>query len=78
MLVTCVLSQKVIFDRHFDDIYLLIIHFVLIYLIVCLCGAITRWYLSSLIMQFCNTIVCLFPKLSVDIRFRMMDANCDW
>ena len=77
MLVTCVLSQKVISDCHFEDFYLLIIHFVLIYPFACLCGAITRWYLSSLIIQLCNTIVCLFPKPSVDIRFRIMDANYD-
>ena len=47
---------------------------VLIYLIVCLCGVITKSNLSSLIKQLCNIIVYLFPKLSLDIRFRMMDA----
>ena len=25
--------------------------------------------------QLCNIIVCLFPKLPLDIRFKMMDAN---
>ena len=44
------------------------------YPIVCLCGVITRSYISSLIKQLCNIIVRLFPKLSFDIRFRMMDA----
>ena len=48
--------------------------FVLMYPIVFLCGVITRSYLFSLIKQLCNIIVCLFPKLSLDIRFRMMDA----
>ena len=44
------------------------------YPIVCLCGVSTRSYLSSLIKQLCNIIVCLFSKLSLVIRFRMMDA----
>ena len=44
------------------------------YPIVSLCGVITRSYLSSLTKQLCNIIVCLFPKLSHDIRFKMMDA----
>ena len=43
--------------------------FVLMYSIVCLFGAI--W---SLIKQLCIMIVCLFPKISLDIRFRMMAA----
>ena len=41
----------------------------------CLGGAITMSYLSSLIEQLFIMIVCLFPKLSLDIRFRMMDAK---
>ena len=41
----------------------------------CLCGVITRSYLSSLIKQLCIIIVWLFPKVSLDIRFRMMDAK---
>ena len=48
--------------------------FYLLYPIVCLCGVITRSYLSFLIKQLCNMIVCLLPRLSLDIRFRMMDA----
>ena len=48
--------------------------FVLMHPIVCLCGIITRSNLSLLIKQLCNMIVCLFTKLSPDIRFRMMDA----
>ena len=44
------------------------------YPIVCLCGVITRSYLSSLIKQLCNIIVCLFPKMYLDISFRMLDA----
>ena len=47
---------------------------VLVYPIVCLCGVITRLYLLLLIKQLCIMIVSLFPKLSLDIRFRMMDA----
>ena len=43
--------------------------FVLMYPIVCLCGVVTRSYFLSLIIQLCNTIVCLFPKFSFDIRF---------
>ena len=43
--------------------------------IVCLCDVITRSYFSSLIKQLCIMIVCLFPKLSLDIRFRMTDAK---
>ena len=49
--------------------------FVAIYPTDCLCGVITRSNLSSLFKQLCITIVCLFPKLSLDIRFRMMDAK---
>ena len=49
--------------------------FVLMYPIVCLCGLTTRLYLSSLTIQLCNIIVCLFPKLSLDVRFGMMDAR---
>ena len=41
----------------------------------CLYGVITRPYLSSLIKQLCIMIVCLFPKLSLDIKFRMMGAK---
>ena len=41
----------------------------------CLCGVITRSYCSSLIKQLCIMIVCLFPKFSPDIKFRMMDAQ---
>ena len=44
------------------------------YPIVCLCVVITRPYFLSLIKQLCIIFVCLFPKLSLDIRFRMMDA----
>ena len=45
-------------------------------LIVCLCVVITRSYLSSLIKQLLiKMFVYLFPKLSLDIRFRMMDAK---
>ena len=55
--------------------FLSVCHFVLMYPTDCLCGVITRWYLSSLIKQLCIMIVCLFPKLSLDIRFRMMDAK---
>ena len=48
--------------------------FDLIYPIICLCGVITKSYLSFLIKQLCNTIVCLLPRLYLDIRFRMMNA----
>ena len=41
---------------------------------VCLCDVITRSYFCALIIQLCIMIVCLFPKLSLDIRFRMTDA----
>ena len=44
------------------------------YPMVCLCVVITRSYFLSLIKQLCSLIVCLFPKLSLDIRFRMTDA----
>ena len=44
------------------------------YPIVCLCVVVTRPYFLSLIKQLCIIFVCLFPKLSLDIRFRMMDA----
>ena len=50
------------------------VFFDLIYPVVCLCGVITRSYLSFLTKQLCNIIVCLLPKLSLDIRFEMMDA----
>ena len=45
------------------------------YPIVCLCGVITRSYVSLFILQLCSTIVCLFPKLFSDIRFRMRGAR---
>ena len=44
------------------------------YPIDCLCAVITRSNLSSLIKQLCIIIVCLFPKLSLDIRF--LDDGC--
>ena len=47
------------------------------YPIVRLCGVITRSYLSFLSKQFCNTIVCLLARLSLDIRSRMMGAIFD-
>ena len=49
--------------------------FVLIYPTDCLCGVVTRSYFSSLIKRLCIMIVCLFPKLSLDIRFRLMGAQ---
>ena len=58
------------------EIFLFIVcRFVRIYPIVCLCRVITRSYASLLISQLCSTIVCLFPKLFSDIRFRMKDAR---
>ena len=45
------------------------------YPFVSLCGVITRSYLSSLIIQLCNIVICLFPKLFLGIRFRMVDAR---
>ena len=53
---------------------LIVCRLVLIYPVDCLCGVITRSYFSLFIPQLCNMIVCLFPKLSSDIRFRMTDA----
>ena len=44
------------------------------YPIVCLCGVTMRSYFLWLILHLCNIIICLFPKLSLDIRFRMMKA----
>ena len=51
------------------------VFFFLIYPTDCLCSLITRSYFLSLIKQLCFVIVSLFPKLSLDIRFRMMDAQ---
>ena len=48
--------------------------FDLTYPIVGLCGVIARSYVSFLNKQLSDTIVCLLPRLSLDIRFRMMDA----
>ena len=45
------------------------------YPIACLCGVITRSYLSSLIKLLCSIIVCLFLKLSLDIRLKMTEAR---
>ena len=45
------------------------------YPIVRLLGVILGSYLLSLMIAWCNIIVCLFPKLSLDIKFRMMDAR---
>ena len=56
-------------------IFLVIVcRFVLLYPIVCLYGVITRSYFSLFISQLRNMIVCLFRRLSSDIRFRMTDA----
>ena len=55
--------------------FLSVCRFVLMYPFVCLCGVITRSFLSSLIIQLCNIIICLFPKLSLGIRFKMVDAR---
>ena len=71
------------FENHFRIIcfcmliisFLSVCRFVLMFPIVCLCGVITRSYFSSLIIQSCNIIVCLFPELSLDIRFTTMDAR---
>ena len=46
-----------------------------IYPIVCLCGVITRSFVSLFNSQLCSTIVCLFPKLFSDIRLRVKDAK---
>ena len=40
----------------------------------CLCGVITRSFLSFLFKQLWNTIVCLFPRLSLDISVKVMVA----
>ena len=53
---------------------MVVCRFILICIIVCLCGVITTSYFSLFISQLCNIIVCLFPKVSSDIRFRMTDA----
>ena len=59
------------FVNHF---FLSVCLLVFIYPTDCLCGAIRRSYLS-LVKKLCVMIVCLFPKLSLDIRFRMMGAK---
>ena len=66
------LSDKLFLIRY--DCFFLVCLFDLIYPIVCLCGVITRSYLSFLIKFLSNTIVCLLPRLPLDIRFRMMDT----
>ena len=55
--------------------FLSVCRFVLMYNIVCLCGVTKRSYFSSLIIQLFSIIVCLFPKLSLDIRFRIVNAR---
>ena len=65
-LIICFCFVMIVFFR--------VCRFDLIYPIVCLCGVITRSYLLFLIKQLCNTIVCLLPRLTFDITFRMMDA----
>ena len=49
--------------------------FVGMYPTVCVCGVITRSYFWLSISQLCKTIVCLFPKFLIDIRFRVRDAR---
>ena len=39
-----------------------------------MCDVVTRSFFSLIISQFGNMMVCLFPKLSSVIRFKMMDA----
>ena len=46
----------------------------IIYPLVCLCGVNTRSYLLFFIKQLCSTISCLLPRLTLDIRFRIIDA----
>ena len=53
---------------------MIVCRFVFMYPIDCVCGVITRSYFSLFISQLCCMIVCFFPKLSSDIRFRMTDA----
>ena len=58
-------------------IFLFIVcRFVRMYPTVCVCGVITRSYLSLSISQLCSLIVCLFPEFFNDISFRMRDAKC--
>ena len=66
-LITCFCFVMIVFFR--------VCLFDLIYPIFCLCCVVTRWYLSFLMKQLTNTIVCLLPRLSLDIRFRMMKAK---
>ena len=54
--------------------FVIVCRFVLIYSIVCVCGVITRSYFLLFISQLCSMIVCLFPELSSDIKFKLTDA----
>ena len=71
------------FENHFLMIcfclffifFLSVCLFILIYPTGCLCDVITRLFLPSLIKQWCIKIVCLFPKLCLEKRFRLMDAK---
>ena len=65
-LITCFCFVMIVFFR--------VCLFDLIYLIFSLCCVVTRSYLLFLMKQLFNKIVCLLPRLSLDIRFRMMKA----
>ena len=65
-LIICFCFVMIVFFR--------VCRFDLMYHFVYLCGVIIRSYLSFSNKQLCNTVVCLLPRLSIDIRFRMMDA----
>ena len=66
LLIICLCSVIIVFFR--------VCLFDLKYPIVWLCGVSTISYLSFLIKQLCNMIVCLLPRLSLDTRFRIMGA----
>ena len=53
---------------------MIVCRFVLIYPTDCLCEVITRSYFSLFMSQLCHMIVCLFPKLSSEISFKITDA----
>ena len=69
--------MKTVFDNLFlvcYDCRFTCLSFDLIYPIVCLRGVVTKSYRSFLITQLGNTIVCLLPRFSPDIKFRTKNA----
>ena len=71
--VVCNIQYFLMGDSNYVDV-LVYLHMTFLFCVFLKMIFITRSYLSFLIKQLCNTIVYLLPTLSINIRFRVMDA----